>query len=310
MVHKLARAGFYHVGRGRTRCFTCGTECGDWRETQGAVERHRQLSPDCTFLRTALGRSTSQSEPDEELLKQSAVNRLRTFVGWPLDFLAPVDLARAGFYYLQHEDRVRCAFCRGTIHNWERGDDPLVEHGRHFPCCPFLLDPALEGQQGRDECGHSWREQRSLPERGPVLLPLEGVRGGHSPDASLTLLGITPHAGPKHPAQASPDARLRSFVKWPPTSPLRPPALVKAGFFYIGILDYTKCFHCDGGLCNWERGDDPWEEHARWFPKCQFVLLSKGDAFVRESVHKHLEHMSQVCASLSLCGQPGVCSDT
>lgn len=63
---------------------------------------------------------------------------------------------------------------------------------------------------------------------------------------------------------------------------------------HAGILDYTKCFHCDGGLCNWERGDDPWEEHARWFPKCQFVLLSKGDAFVRDSVQKHLEHMSQV----------------
>uniref|UniRef100_A0A131XUQ0 Putative inhibitor of apoptosis protein 1 and 2 iap1 iap2 n=2 Tax=Ixodes ricinus TaxID=34613 RepID=A0A131XUQ0_IXORI len=303
MALKLARAGFYHVGRGRTRCFSCGTECGDWRETQGAVERHRTLSPDCAFLRSVLGRSPP--EPDEALLKRSAAHRLRTFARWPLDFLDPTELARAGFYYLQQDDRVRCAFCRGTIHNWERGDDPLVEHGRHFPCCPFLLDPSLE--EGQDECGRSWREQRSHSERGAA----PPVEGGHSADSPLSLLGITPHAGPKHPAQASPDARLRSFAKWPPASPLRPPDLVKAGFFYIGILDYTKCFHCDGGLCNWERGDDPWEEHARWFPKCQFVLLSKGDAFVRDSVQKHLEHMSQVARSGSAAlaehgAQPGM----
>lgn len=34
-----------------------------------------------------------------------------------------------------------------------------------------------------------------------------------------------------------------------------------------GHGDNVKCFHCDGGLRNWEPGDDPWQEHAKWFPR-------------------------------------------
>lgn len=43
-----------------------------------------------------------------------------------------------------------------------------------------------------------------------------------------------------------------------------------------------KCFFCDGGLRNWEREDDPWHEHARWFPSCKYVRQVKGDSFVEE----------------------------
>jgi hypothetical protein len=48
------------------------------------------------------------------------------------------------------------------------------------------------------------------------------------------------------------------------------------------MSDYVKCFYCDGGLCNWEAGDDPWVEHAKWFPDCEFVRLNKSLAFVEE----------------------------
>ncbi|CAG2121256.1 unnamed protein product [Medioppia subpectinata] len=48
------------------------------------------------------------------------------------------------------------------------------------------------------------------------------------------------------------------------------------------MSDYTKCFYCDGGLSNWEPGDEPWTEHAKWFPDCRFVVLNKSQAFVDE----------------------------
>lgn len=35
-----------------------------------------------------------------------------------------------------------------------------------------------------------------------------------------------------------------------------------------------------GGLRNWESGDDAWVEHARWFPKCSFLLQNRGVDFV------------------------------
>ena len=34
---------------------------------------------------------------------------------------------------------------------------------------------------------------------------------------------------------------------------------------------------------NWEPEDDPWVEHARWFPQCRFLILMKGDQFIKEA---------------------------
>ena len=42
-----------------------------------------------------------------------------------------------------------------------------------------------------------------------------------------------------------------------------------------------KCFFCDGGLCNWEADDEPWTEHARWFPECGFLKQVKGTTFIK-----------------------------
>ena len=49
-----------------------------------------------------------------------------------------------------------------------------------------------------------------------------------------------------------------------------------------GYLDNVKCFFCDGGLCNWEAHDDPWTEHARWFPECGFLKQVKGTTFIQK----------------------------
>ena len=47
-----------------------------------------------------------------------------------------------------------------------------------------------------------------------------------------------------------------------------------------GLSDHVRCFHCNNGLRNWEAEDDPWVEHARWYPRCNFVLLSKGPEYI------------------------------
>lgn len=44
----------------------------------------------------------------------------------------------------------------------------------------------------------------------------------------------------------------------------------------LGISDFVKCFYCNGGLSNWEQGDDPWLEHKKYFPECGFVLFNKS----------------------------------
>ncbi|KAK2101210.1 Baculoviral IAP repeat-containing protein 3 [Saguinus oedipus] len=65
-------------------------------------------------------------------------DRLLTFQTWPLTFLLPADLAKAGFYYIGPGDRVACFACGGKLSNWEPKDDALSEHLRHFPKCPFI----------------------------------------------------------------------------------------------------------------------------------------------------------------------------
>lgn len=37
-------------------------------------------------------------------------------------------LARAGFYFTGHADRVRCFSCQKTVENWCRGDTPVERH--------------------------------------------------------------------------------------------------------------------------------------------------------------------------------------
>lgn len=64
--------------------------------------------------------------------------RLLTYNLWPLTFLSPSELARAGFYYIGPGDRVACFACGGKLSNWEPKDDAMSEHRRHFPNCPFL----------------------------------------------------------------------------------------------------------------------------------------------------------------------------
>merc|ERR1712212_369152 len=76
------------------------------------------------------------------------------------------------------------------------------------------------------------------------------------------------------------EARLRTFREWPPALRQQPAELADAGFYYIGCSDQVKCFYCDGGLRNWQPEDAPWIEHARWFSKCVFVRLVKGDEFI------------------------------
>ncbi|XP_072414269.1 baculoviral IAP repeat-containing protein 7-like isoform X2 [Chiloscyllium punctatum] len=83
------------------------------------------------------------------------------------------------------------------------------------------------------------------------------------------------------------EARLRTFQNWPAGFPIQPQQLAHAGFFYTGHRDNVKCFHCDGELRNWELGDDPWMEHAKWFPRCEYLLQVKGRDYVNRIQELH-----------------------
>jgi hypothetical protein len=68
------------------------------------------------------------------------------------------------------------------------------------------------------------------------------------------------------------------------------------------MLDHACCFHCNGGLHNWDPADDPWEEHARWFSRCPFVGIVKGRDFVQSSIAKKPPTLPISQAVAASCG--------
>ena len=52
-----------------------------------------------------------------------------------------------------------------------------------------------------------------------------------------------------------------------------------------------RCFSCGGGLRNWDDGDIPWIEHARWYPHCDFLRQRKGDLFIQ--MHRQDENQQE-----------------
>ncbi|KAJ8016076.1 hypothetical protein DPEC_G00003400 [Dallia pectoralis] len=206
--------------------------------------------------------------------------RLRTFANWARD--APVtaaNLARAGFYFLGPQDKVQCFCCGGILRYWVHGDRPIVEHKRHFPRCHFVLGKTVGN------------------------VPLYIVPGSPPDSVDGQLLsqfqrmtvddqGAVGQA--VYPEMEVEESRLTTFHNWPTGAAVQPDVLARAGFFYTGYGDNVKCFFCDGGLRNWEPGDDPWQEHAKWFPRCDFLVQTRGRDYVSniQDTHFHRETVS------------------
>jgi len=56
--------------------------------------------------------------------------------------------------------------------------------------------------------------------------------------------------------------------------------MADAGLYYLGTDDKVKGFYCNEGLQNWDTYDEPWFEHAKWFPECEFLLQQRGPEYV------------------------------
>nr|AKZ42362.1 baculoviral IAP repeat-containing protein 2 [Castor fiber] len=301
----LARAGFYYTGvNDKVKCFCCGLMLDNWKQGDSPVEKHKQLYPSCSFIQNmisaslpstsknassvrnsfarslspALEHSGSYSNLSTNPLNSRAVEdfsplrtnscsyamsteeaRLLTYNIWPLSFLSPLELARAGFYYIGPGDRVACFACGGKLSNWEPKDDAMSEHRRHFPSCPFLENS------------------------------VETLR------FSISNLSMQTHA-----------ARMRTFMYWPSSVPVQPEQLASAGFYYVDRNDDVKCFCCDGGLRCWESGDDPWVEHAKWFPRCEFLIRMKGQEFVDEIQARYPHLLEQLLSTSDTPGEENV----
>ncbi|XP_069136391.1 uncharacterized protein [Argopecten irradians] len=192
--------------------------------------------------------------------------RRESYTHWPHRNAHDIDrLVTAGFFYTGAEDIVRCFYCDIGLAEWDRDDDPWVEHARHSPECPYLRN-----QKGQDYINNIQTQWARI-------------------------------YAPKHPQHSQVEERRRTFrhENWPRDNVLQTPVqLAAAGFFYTGDGDTVRCHYCDGGLREWEPEDDPWGEHARWFPFCKFVLKIKGVDFIKASADGNVSEPQSITENL------------
>ncbi|XP_050060136.1 death-associated inhibitor of apoptosis 2-like [Aphis gossypii] len=89
-------------------------------------------------------------------------------------------------------------------------------------------------------------------------------------------------------------SKLKTYNSYPSTSCQNKYSLAESGLKYTGVGDIVECFFCGLVLQKWSNDDIPWVEHAKWNPKCIFVLLCKGNEFI-ENVKNEYVKASHVC---------------
>ncbi|XP_040487224.1 baculoviral IAP repeat-containing protein 3-like [Ursus maritimus] len=283
----LARAGFYYTGvKDKVRCFCCGLMLDNWKPGDRPADKHRTLYPSCAFVRNLS--SASVSGPSSPPPPPSGANSTH-----PL----PPSLQNAGYFSGSYSsfpsDPGNCranqelapwrpSACAGAVRTVE---DRLLT----FRTWPLTSPRAPElaragfyyvGPGDRVACFACGGKLSNWEPNDSALS--EHLR--HFPDCPFVEsqlqdalrytacnLSMQTHA-----------ARLRTFCSWPARVPVHPEQLATAGFYYAGHSDDVKCFCCDGGLRCWESGDDPWVEHAKWFPRCEYLIRIKGQEFIRQ----------------------------
>ncbi|KAM4050364.1 baculoviral IAP repeat-containing protein 1-like isoform 2-T2 [Anomaloglossus baeobatrachus] len=173
---------------------------------------------------------------------RSELKRLKTH--WtqdPLSGCSPKELASAGFYRTGLENSCQCFCCGLVLCRQSISSTPLQRHKKFNPFCAFI--------QGKDAGNIPIYDIRVQPKETDPIDATESMENEQ--------------------------IRLQSFACWPVYASIKPCALAEAGFFFTGTRDHVQCFSCGGCLANWEENDDPWKEHAKWFPECIFLQRNK-----------------------------------
>jgi hypothetical protein len=141
-------------------------------------------------------------------------------------------LAKAGFFYVAEDDCVQCAFCKRKTPRSFALDQPLAVHKVLNSLCPFVA---------------------GLPTKN---VPLTDIQPTADDRVRLKFEFF----------------RLRTFRKWPATSPVPKEELAKAGFFFYQDGDSVQCVFCLKKVSAWYKGDEPMKVHQWLNPGCPFVL--------------------------------------
>lgn len=139
-IQDFINSGFYYTGKGddAVTCFYCSVTLKNWSPLDDPIKKHVSNSPSCVFVQNLLNKVQLSDPVDYEGMKMES-GRIKTFNNWSLKTDSKV-LAKSGFFYLEYDDLLECAFCKVIIPSkeFQVSDPPLKVHERKSPMCSFL----------------------------------------------------------------------------------------------------------------------------------------------------------------------------
>ncbi|XP_018918283.1 death-associated inhibitor of apoptosis 1 isoform X2 [Bemisia tabaci] len=249
---QLASAGFYYLNQNNdtVRCAFCGVEVGCWVRGDDPMFDHRMWSPNCKFVKK-LPCGNVPLDPSNETPATTEAGIACHY----LDLCAPVasfstvvPIVDDPMFWKKLWKSLQYQEYRSYFSSWTSGYDTCGNYG-------------IEIRQQANSTNSS-STSNDVP--------------------CLEKLSVQMNKQPDFPNYATYEARMKSYRHWPISLKLKPNVLTEAGLFYLGRGDQVMCFHCGLGLKDWEDGDDPWVEHARWSSRCNYVRLIKGKEFIDE----------------------------
>lgn len=158
---QMTEAGFFCCNiLDRVICIYCDLVCQEWAaDIDDPYEVHRIISPKCPYVIAMLKCQqnsvtfsltvTESSENETEVIGRDFYDPLArqdSFAGWPTGKAPSVEsLVLAGFVYRNKDTTVTCFSCKGSLNNWGKRDNPMVEHARWFPQCRYAKDMCGDG---------------------------------------------------------------------------------------------------------------------------------------------------------------------
>ncbi|KAF2099497.1 hypothetical protein NA57DRAFT_55462 [Rhizodiscina lignyota] len=150
----MARAGFFYKPQAtnpdNVMCFVCQRQLDGWEPGDNPAFEHFTHSRDCGWaINVSIAqRNGDANRVDEDPMHDRLVQaRKATFLGsWPHEHkkgwkCKTQKMVEAGWCYdpsPEYDDGVTCFYCNLSLDGWEPKDNPLDEHQKRSPDCPFF----------------------------------------------------------------------------------------------------------------------------------------------------------------------------
>ncbi|CAF1383750.1 unnamed protein product, partial [Rotaria sordida] len=201
-------------------------------------------------------------------------NRLDTFKQHYRETFAQVPvahLAYVGFFFNTEGTAVQCQWCEVYL---------TEQHFENIVCTqPTVACSTVSDEPWTPMRVHRYANGIMIDQNHPWCTWVYREGGGLYPNVPMLKSQML---YPEYPSYSNIEKRIKSFTSdwvYPSGSRLSNQMMAQAGFFYMGGSDVC-CYYCGNKLQNFKSRDCPFEEHATFFPLCDFIQKVRGRDYV------------------------------